>query len=287
MSSVPIHSGREDKMLEEVRTKDMEEVQTQFYIISPKEKFVNTFINDVPFNEKEVRNLKDDYIVELSLDNIPDFEAGIVRTNIFSDKYIYYQRDLGLFLTFASSRFALFKVSDILHVLKELFEEPKVYVNNNFIKIYSDKLTYVNSYTRTYKETLRYNPLLLNVVNLKHTIKNINKRAIVDVVSELDKRTNDIDFSQKLEDDDYELFINELGPRQIVRGLNLNISERELSTEYLKELRIMENLGEFIAAVNTIHNKFPNNISVERGITNLSKNVIYKFIDKKIFENIL
>ncbi|MEM0333150.1 MAG: hypothetical protein QXX30_01655 [Candidatus Aenigmatarchaeota archaeon] len=274
-------------MLEEVRdTEAMVEVQ-KFDIISPKEKFVNTFVNDVPFNEKEIRNLKDDYVVELSLDTIPDFESGIVRTNIFSDKYIYYQRDLGLFLTFASSRFALFKVSDILHVLKELFNEPKVYVNNNFIKIYSDKLTYVNSYTKTYKEVLRYNPLLLNIINLKHTIKNINKRAIVDVVNELDKRINDIDFNQKLDDEDYELFISELGPRQIVKGLNLAISERELSAEYLKELRIMENLGEFISTVNTIHNKFPNNISVERGITNLSKNVIYKFIDKKLFENIL
>lgn len=274
-------------MLEEVRDTEAMVEEQKFDIISPKEKFVNTFVNDVPFNEKEIRNLKDDYVVELSLDTIPDFESGIVRTNIFSDKYIYYQRDLGLFLTFASSRFALFKVSDILHVLKELFNEPKVYVNNNFIKIYSDKLTYVNSYTKTYKEVLRYNPLLLNIINLKHTIKNINKRAIVDVVNELDKRINDIDFNQKLDDEDYELFISELGPRQIVKGLNLAISERELSVEHLKELRIMENLGEFISTINTIHNKFPNNISVERGITNLSKNVIYKFIDKKLFENIL
>lgn len=267
-----------------------DEPTNEFVVVKEENAFVATEVPIVPANYDEIANLVDDYVVKLGLDDVETFESGIVGARLFGSKYIYYHRPMNIFLTFASDRFRIFRVSDILHVLRDLFptENTNGVITPYLVKFYNEKLTYLNSYSRFAKESLRYNPLLLNIFTLKHTKNNISKRAIVDVVKQLDRIVSEgyIDFNQPVDDKDFEVLVQTLGPRSIYKTFNIGVSERDITPEVLKESRLIENFRELIDFVNKVHNNFPNSLKVERGITLISKKLILKYLDEKILEGI-
>ncbi len=120
-----------------------------------------------------IENLSKDFLYSIKLENIREFEDNLKFVHLFADEYLLVNEAEKLFFGYFTSRYGLFKISDILDVLLTGFDKNDIlHITRYFVKLNGQKLLYINSYGGFYKENLIYKPALF-AFNKKHTIGNI------------------------------------------------------------------------------------------------------------------
>lgn len=182
-----------------------------------------------------VKNLRKSFFYVLRVNNVKDFENDLVLINLFSDEYILAHETEKLFFNYVTSRYGVFKFSELDNI-NPLFEpDNPVYISRYYFLTKNNTIYYVNSYSGIFKENIIYKPLLLNF-STKHTKNNVNKRDVYKIINILEENKDVANtfLDQNVDDKDLEKFIKAFGPRSIKKALNSVAKENEINAEFLK-----------------------------------------------------
>jgi hypothetical protein len=132
----------------------------------------------------EDRVVEKRFTIFVKLGNVENFENGFFKVHLFEDEfilmndYIYNDNKYTLFFNYITDNYELFKIGDIKEHLKILGfnDNDYVFVSRNDVIINSEKVIYLNSYSKTRKEVIIYKPLFLRIGGLKHYGLNRIKR---------------------------------------------------------------------------------------------------------------
>lgn len=226
-----------------------------------------------------VENLTKYFSHATTLNKMKEFEEGIISVNLFSDVNIICH-EAGFYFNVVSGRYYPFLVSEAKELLGGLLkDDDNVFINRYQVVVQNDKVLYINSYSGFFKETIIYKPLLLNF-SAKHTIKNSEKRKVIEVLSKLENESNFIEMFQnsELTENDYKLIYDNIGVRAIKDALNLNLKQTEIDVDVLKgHLRTWKDAIEFLLKVVEKSQDSYNNV---KGLVEISKEVTKQLLDK-------
>jgi len=132
----------------------------------------------------EDRAIEKKFVIFVKLDNIENFEKGFFKVHLFEDEFILFndyrhnENNYTLFFNYITDNYELFRVGEIKEQLKVLGvnDDDYVFVSRNDVIINSEKIVYLNSYSKARKETIIYRPLFLKIGGLKHYGLNRIKR---------------------------------------------------------------------------------------------------------------
>ncbi len=132
----------------------------------------------------EDRDIEKKFVIFVKLGNIEKFEEGFFKVHLFEDEFIlfndykYNDKRYTLFFNYVTDVYELFKVSEIKDKLSVFGfnEEDYVFVSKHDVIINSEKVIYLNSYSKSRRETIIYKPLFLKIGGLKHYSLNKLKR---------------------------------------------------------------------------------------------------------------
>lgn len=230
-----------------------------------------------------VTNLTKDFYYVIDLGKIEEFENDLVFVNLFQDEYILAHRTEKLFFGYFTSRYGLFKLTDIKDVLNTAFtDDTPLGITRYFSRLNGDKLMYVNSYGGYFKETLIYKPLLFNF-SKKHTKGNIVKRNLYEIVKIMEENADVVSEFRNTEVSEVELkeIFEEFGPRVIKKTLNIDISEREMNYEILSPY--VNTFGDAIDLIIKFVDTNPDSSTIMRDLTNISVKLTNRLVDKYKF----
>lgn len=226
-----------------------------------------------------VENLTKYFSHITTLDKMKEFENGIISINLFSDVNIICH-ETGFYFNVVSGRYYPFLVSEVKELLEGLLnDDDNVFINRYHVLVQNDKIFYINSYSGFFKETIIYKPLLLNF-SIKHTMRNSQKRKIVEIFNKLENESALIEMFQnsELTENDYKLIYDNIGVRAIKDALNLDIKQSEIDVDVLKgHIRTWKDAIEFLLKVVEKSQDSYNNI---KGLVEISKEVTKQLINK-------
>ncbi|ABJ91504.1 hypothetical protein YS40_110 [Thermus phage phiYS40] len=235
------------------------------------------------YNIKEsvnlVENLRKNFFYVLRVNNVKDFENDLVLINLFSDEYIFAHETEKLFFNYVTSRYGVFKFSELDNI-NPLFEpDNPVYISRYYFLTKNNTIYYVNSYSGMFKENIIYKPLLLNFSN-KHTKGNIMKRDVYKIINILEENKDVANtfLEQNVDDKDLEKFINAFGPRVIKKALNTIAKENEINAEFLKSH--ITNVRDMVQLVVNIVEKNNESLNAVKGLVSTSEEFTKILVDK-------
>jgi len=132
----------------------------------------------------EDRSIEKKFVIFVKLGNIEKFEEGFFKVHLFEDEFILFNNynhndnQYTLFFNYITDSYEIFKVGEIKEKLKVLGfnDEDYIFISRNDVIINSEKVIYLNSYSKSRKETIIYKPLFLKIGGLKHYGLNKLKR---------------------------------------------------------------------------------------------------------------
>ncbi len=134
------------------------------------------------FNED--RAIEKRFVIFVKLGNIEKFEEGFFKVHLFEDEFIVFNdyrhndNHYTLFFNYVTDSYELFRIGEIKDKLNVLGfgDEDYVFISRNDVIINSEKVIYLNSYSKARRETIIYKPLFLKIGGLKHYSLNKIKR---------------------------------------------------------------------------------------------------------------
>lgn len=225
-----------------------------------------------------VKNLRKSFFYVLRVNNVKDFENDLVLINLFSDEYILAHETEKLFFNYVTSRYGVFKFSELDNI-NPLFEpDNPVYISRYYFLTKNNTIYYVNSYSGIFKENIIYKPLLLNF-STKHTKNNVNKRDVYKIINILEENKDVANtfLDQNVDDKDLEKFIKAFGPRSIKKALNSVAKENEINAEFLKSY--ITNVRDMVQLAIEIVEK-NESLSAVKGLVSTSEEFTKILVDK-------
>lgn len=226
-----------------------------------------------------VKNLRKSFFYVLRVNNVKDFENDLVLINLFSDEYILAHETEKLFFNYVTSRYGVFKFSELDNI-NPLFEpDNPVYISRYYFLTKNNAIYYVNSYSGIFKENIIYKPLLLNF-STKHTKNNVNKRDVYKIINILEENKDVANtfLDQNVDDKDLEKFIKAFGPRSIKKALNSVAKENEINAEFLKSY--ITNVRDMVQLAIEIVEKNNESLNAVKGLVNTSEEFTKILVDK-------
>ena len=226
-----------------------------------------------------IGNLRKSFFYVLKVDNVKDFENGLALINLFSDEYMLVQEDEKLFFNYVTSRYGVFKFSE-LDSINPMFEpDNPVYISRYYFLTKNDAIYYVNSYSGMFKENIIYKPLLLNFSN-KHTKGNIMKRDVYKIINILEENRDVANtfLEQEVDDKDIERFLKAFGPRVVKKALNSVAKESEINVEFLKSY--ITNVRDMVQLAIDIVEKNNESLNAVKGLVSTSEEFTKILVDK-------
>jgi len=226
-----------------------------------------------------VENLRKSFFYVLKVDNVKDFENGLALINLFSDEYMLVQEDEKLFFNYVTSRYGVFKFSELDNINPIFEPDNPVYISRYYFLTKNDTIYYVNSYSGMFKENIIYKPLLLNFSN-KHTKGNIMKRDVYKIINILENNRNVANtfLEQNVDDKDLEKFLKAFGPRVIKKALNSVAKESEINVEFLKSY--ITNVRDMVQLAIDIVEKNNESLNAVKGLVSTSEEFTKILVDK-------
>lgn len=230
-----------------------------------------------------IESLNKDFLYSIRLKDVKKFEDDLKFINLFSNEYMLVNESEKLFFGYFTSRYGLFKISDILDVLLTGFnEEDILFITRYFVKLNGEKLLYINSYGGFHKEALIHKPSLF-IFTKKHTIGNIGKRNLYEIVKVFDERKDELNSFLKTEvaNDDLKMLLEEFGVRQFKKLFNLEVKESEINEETISPF--IKNYGDIVnTAIKIVDNNHESQLVI-RGLVNTSVKLTKKLVEKYDF----
>lgn len=226
-----------------------------------------------------VKNLRKSFFYVLRVNNVKDFENDLVLINLFSDEYILAHETEKLFFNYVTSRYGVFKFSELDNI-NPLFEpDNPVYISRYYFLTKNNTIYYVNSYSGIFKENIIYKPLLLNF-STKHTKNNVNKRDVYKIINILEENKDVANtfLDQNVDDKDLEKFIKAFGPRSIKKALNSVAKENEINAEFLKSY--ITNVRDMVQLAIEIVEKNNESLNAVKGLVSTSEEFTKILVDK-------
>lgn len=226
-----------------------------------------------------VKNLRKSFFYFLRVNNVKDFENDLVLINLFSDEYILAHETEKLFFNYVTSRYGVFKFSELDNI-NPLFEpDNPVYISRYYFLTKNNTIYYVNSYSGIFKENIIYKPLLLNF-STKHTKNNVNKRDVYKIINILEENKDVANtfLDQNVDDKDLEKFIKAFGPRSIKKALNSVAKENEINAEFLKSY--ITNVRDMVQLAIEIVEKNNESLNAVKGLVSTSEEFTKILVDK-------
>lgn len=226
-----------------------------------------------------VKNLRKSFFYVLRVNNVKDFENDLVLINLFSDEYILAHETEKLFFNYVTSRYGVFKFSELDNI-NPLFEpDNPVYISRYYFLTKNNTIYYVNSYSGIFKENIIYKPLLLNF-STKHTKNNVNKRDVYKIINILEENKDVANtfLDQNVDDKDLEKFIKAFGPRSIKKALNSVAKENEINAEFLKSY--ITNVKDMVQLAIEIVEKNNESLNAVKGLVSTSEEFTKILVDK-------
>jgi len=226
-----------------------------------------------------IGNLRKSFFYVLKVDNVKDFENGLALINLFSDEYMLVQEDEKLFFNYVTSRYGVFKFSELDNINPIFEPDNPVYISRYYFLTKNDTIYYVNSYSGMFKENIIYKPLLLNFSN-KHTKGNIMKRDVYKIINILENNRNVANtfLEQNVDDKDLEKFLKAFGPRVIKKALNSVAKESEINVEFLKSY--ITNVRDMVQLAIDIVEKNNESLNAVKGLVSTSEEFTKILVDK-------
>jgi hypothetical protein len=133
---------------------------------------------------QEIGKLTKHYFISMPFEDLGKFEENFLEIDLFEDEKILFNKlnnEINLFFSYITGRYRIFKVSEIADFLNKfgVQKDDLVLITRKFVVINSEKIYYLNSYGKFYKESIIYKPYLLKIGNLKHSKNNLNKRDLL------------------------------------------------------------------------------------------------------------
>lgn len=226
-----------------------------------------------------VKNLRKSFFYVLRVNNVKDFENDLVLINLFSDEYILAHETEKLFFNYVTSRYGVFKFSELDNI-NPLFEpDNPVYISRYYFLTRNDTIYYVNSYSGMFKENIIYKPLLLNF-STKHTKNNIKKRDVYKIINILEENKDVANtfLDQQVDDKDLDKFLKSFGPRVIKKALNTTAKENEINAEFLKSY--ITNVRDMVQLAIDIVEKNNESLNAVKGLVSTSEEFTKILVDK-------
>ncbi|AZU97741.1 hypothetical protein PGDDIFCJ_00112 [Thermus phage YS40_Isch] len=226
-----------------------------------------------------VKNLRKSFFYVLRVNNVKDFENGLALINLFSDEYMIVQEDEKLFFNYVTSRYGVFKFSELDNINPIFEPDNPVYISRYYFLTKNDTIYYVNSYSGMFKENIIYKPLLLNF-STKHTKNNVNKRDVYKIINVLEENKDVANtfLEQEVDDKDIERFLKVFGPRVIKKALNSVAKESEINVEFLKSY--VTNVRDMIQLAIDIVEKNNESLNAIKGLVSISEEFTKILVDK-------
>lgn len=226
-----------------------------------------------------VENLRKSFFYVLKVDNVKDFENDLVFINLFSDEYILAQESEKLFFNYVTSRYGVFKFSELDNINPIFEPDNPVYISRYYFLTRNDTIYYVNSYSGMFKENIIYKPLLLNF-STKHTKNNVNKRDVYKIINVLEENKDVANtfLEQEVDDKDIERFLKVFGPRVIKKALNSVAKESEINVEFLKSY--ITNVRDMVQLAIDIVEKNNESLNAIKGLVSTSEEFTKILVDK-------
>ena len=226
-----------------------------------------------------VENLRKSFFYVLKVDNIKDFENDLVLINLFSDEYILAQESEKLFFNYVTSRYGVFKFSELDNINPMFESDNPVYISRYYFLTKNNTIYYVNSYSGMFKENIIYKPILLNF-STKHTKNNVNKRDVYKIINILEENKDIANtfLEQNVDDKDIEKFLNMFGPRVIKKTLDTTAKENEINAEFLKSY--ITNVRDMIQLAINIVEKNNESLNAIKGLVSISEEFTKILVDK-------
>ena len=226
-----------------------------------------------------VENLRKHFFYVLKVDNVKDFEDDLVLINLFSDEYILAQESERLFFNYVTSRYGVFKFSELDNINPMFEPDNPVYISRYYFLTKNNTIYYVNSYSGMFKENIIYKPLLLNF-SMKHTRNNINKRDVYKIINVLEENKDVANtfLEQEIDDKDIERFLKVFGPRVIKKAINSVAKESEINAEFLKSY--ITNVRDMIQLAIEIVEKNNESLNAVKGLVSTSEEFTKILVDK-------
>lgn len=224
-----------------------------------------------------VKNLRKSFFYVLRVNNVKDFENDLVLINLFSDEYILAHETEKLFFNYVTSRYGVFKFSELDNPLFE--PDNPVYISRYYFLTKNNTIYYLNSYSGIFKENIIYKPLLLNF-STKHTKNNVNKRDVYKIINILEENKDVANtfLDQNVDDKDLEKFIKAFGPRAIKKALNSVAKENEINAEFLKSY--ITNVRDMVQLAIDIVEKNNESLNAVKGLVSTSEEFTKILVDK-------
>ena len=226
-----------------------------------------------------VKNLRKSFFYVLKVDNVKEFEDDLVLINLFSDEYILAQETEKLFFNYVTSRYGVFKFSELDNI-NPLFEpDNPVYISRYYFLTKNNTIYYVNSYSGMFKENIIYRPILLNF-STKHTRNNVHKRDVYKIINVLEENKDVANtfLEQEVDDKDIERFLKAFGPRVIKKALNSVAKESEINVEFLKSY--ITNVRDMVQLAIDIVEKNNESLNAVKGLVSTSEEFTKILVDK-------
>lgn len=226
-----------------------------------------------------VENLRKSFFYVLKVDNVKDFEDDLVFINLFSDEYILAHETEKLFFNYVTSRYGVFKFSELDNI-NPLFEpDNPVYISRYYFLTKNNTIYYVNSYSGMFKENIIYKPLLLNF-STKHTKNNVNKRDVYKIINILEENKDVANtfLDQQVDEKDLDKFLKSFGPRVIKKALNTTAKENEINAEFLKSY--ITNVRDMVQLAIDIVEKNNESLNAIKGLVSTSEEFTKILVDK-------
>lgn len=226
-----------------------------------------------------IKNLRKSFFYVLKVSNVSDFENGLALINLFSDEYMLVQEDEKLFFNYVTSRYGVFKFSELDNI-NPLFEpDNPVYISRYYFLTKNNTIYYVNSYSGIFKENIIYKPLLLNF-STKHTKNNVNKRDVYKIINILEENKDVANtfLDQQVDEKDLDKFLKSFGPRVIKKALNTTAKESEINVEFLKSY--ITNVRDMVQLAIDIVEKNNESLNAVKGLVSTSEEFTKILVDK-------